>query len=452
MIHQYFLSLLFVLTFLSQNCQCYVHGIRPLHVNHIVSSKFQHQPIFLNEKKNVFDPFQSEVTVQNLMDTAVAQETSLNLNWNMNNIWVARISLLTVSAFYGSNFGCVKILNQALNPSVAAACRFTLAALIFLPFLLKTDFNPSDKTKSSMPIIMGGFEVGLYCAVAYWSQAQALITSPASTVAFICSLAVVVVPLLDFAFKKDQKKDTMMLSILPALLAALGVACLELGGTEAPGVGDLWATLQPLFFGLGFWRVERHMKKAVRPGDTQRFTGAMMLSVAAASWVWTGFDFILPSFKGIIGSDVAPDAFASAISDAQANIMQQFSHFSDWHVVLAILWTGIVTTALTSFVENKSMKQLSASESTIIYSTEPLWGTAFAAVTLHESMGWNTAVGALFIMSACLWSSVGPTVGTGVLSSTLSTVQDGIEEVYGQAMENWGVIIDRFTTVDNLVD
>jgi len=142
----------------------------------------------------------------------------------------------------------------------------------------------------------------------------------------------------------------------------------------------------------------------------------------------------------------------AAINDAGSNIMQQFSHFSDWHVVLAILWTGIVTTALTSFVENKSMKQLSASESTIIYSTEPLWGTAFAAVTLHEAMGWNTAVGALLIMSACLWSSVGPTVGTGVLSSTLSTVQDGIEETYDRAVENWGLIMERFTAVDNMLE
>ena len=36
-----------------------------------------------------------------------------------NNIWFSRLSLLTVSAFYGTNFGTVKILNQALDPSVS---------------------------------------------------------------------------------------------------------------------------------------------------------------------------------------------------------------------------------------------------------------------------------------------------------------------------------------------
>jgi len=288
----YIYQLLFALIFLSQQvCHGFVHTLRPTHHHLSTIAKFHNHPTFLNiNEKKVFDPFQREVTVQNIMDTVTAKENGFSLNWNMNNIWVARISLLTVSAFYGSNFGCVKILNQALDPSVAAACRFTLAALIFLPFLIKTDNTPSNNNNnkpSSLPIIMGGFEVGAYSAVGYWAQAQALLTSPASTVAFICSLAVVVVPLLDMMFKKEQKQDAMMLSVLPALLAAMGVACLELGGTEVPGVGDLWACLQPIFFGLGFWRVERHMKKAVRPGDTQRFTGAMMLSVAAASWVWT---------------------------------------------------------------------------------------------------------------------------------------------------------------------
>ena len=83
---------------------------------------------------------------------------------------------------------------------------------------------------------------------------------------------------------------------------------------------------------------------------------------------------------------------------------------NDWKVIAAIAWTGIVTTALTAYGENYSMKSLSASESTIIYSTEPLWGTAFAAVALGETVGINTAVGAALIMCACVWSTLGPAI------------------------------------------
>lgn len=63
--------------------------------------------------------------------------------------------------------------------------------------------------------------------------------------AFICSLAVVVVPLISLVMpRKDDgaaATEAWYLPLLPALLAAAGVGSLELGGTEAPGVGDLLA-------------------------------------------------------------------------------------------------------------------------------------------------------------------------------------------------------------------
>ena len=36
------------------------------------------------------------------------------------NRWIARLILVTVAAFYGTNFGCVKILNDSLEPSISA--------------------------------------------------------------------------------------------------------------------------------------------------------------------------------------------------------------------------------------------------------------------------------------------------------------------------------------------
>ncbi|CAN0488761.1 unnamed protein product, partial [Ectocarpus sp. 12 AP-2014] len=61
----------------------------------------------------------------------------------------------------------------------------------------------------------------------------------------------------------------------------------------------------------------------------------------------------------------------------------------------------LVTTSLTVFGETVAMKKVSAAESTIILSTEPIWGTAFAAALLGESIGWNTGLGAVLIVSAC---------------------------------------------------
>ena len=129
---------------------------------------------------------------------------------------------------------------------------------------------------------------------------MSLETTSASTVAFICSLAVVVVPLVGLMMPGENKAGSEGSGqpwygpLLPALLAAAGVGCLELGGTEVPGVGDLLALGQPLFFGYGFYRIEHLMKGCKDKGDAQAFTGAMMISVALGSLAWATHDFILP--------------------------------------------------------------------------------------------------------------------------------------------------------------
>lgn len=233
--------------------------------------------------------------------------------------------------------------------------------------------------KTKPQLVRGGLEVGAYNAFGYWTQATSLISTPASTVAFICSLAVIVVPILGTIFPEDKKENEPWYApLLPALVATAGVGCLELGGSNLPGIGDLWALGQPLFFGLGFWRIETFMKESREPGDAQAFTGAMMISVATGAWLWTLSSFILPHLND--------NSLATALVHERLAL-------NDWHVLAAIGWTGIVTTALTAYGENYAMKSLSASESTVIYSTEPLWGTAFAAAALGETVGvCNTSV------------------------------------------------------------
>ena len=84
-------------------------------------------------------------------------------------------------------------------------------------------------------------------------------------------------------------------------------------------------------------------------------------------------------------------------------------------VPLGLLWTGFVTTSLTVFAETLAMEKVSAAESSLILATEPIWGTAFAAVVLRETIGWNTGLGAVLIILACTWSSVGPAIQSKLL-------------------------------------
>jgi drug/metabolite transporter (DMT)-like permease len=54
----------------------------------------------------------------------------------------------------------------------------------------------------------------------------------------------------------------------------------------------------------------------------------------------------------------------------------------------------------------------------VIFATEPLWATAFASVLLGEKLGPQAAVGAGFIVAACL-TAQGPKVHTQYTNTIL---------------------------------
>lgn len=90
-----------------------------------------------------------------------------------------------IQAVYGTNFGCVKLLDQTLSPSLAAAARFSIAAVALLPLAVATRPN-----KTLMLPLLAGVETGLWCTLAYGAQSVSLQTVSAGKSAFICALVV----------------------------------------------------------------------------------------------------------------------------------------------------------------------------------------------------------------------------------------------------------------------
>ena len=223
--------------------------------------------------------------------------------------------------------------------------------------------------------------VGLWNAVGYISQAVGLQTTSASSSAFICSLAVVVVPLLDFFFdgKKIKTKDLVALA-----LSVLGVGLLELTDGASFTLNDAFTFIQPLAFGVGFWRMEKAIAK--HPSSAKMLTAAQLLAVAGVSDLYC-----------------AATSFQTPFPDAA-----QITHWLTTPAVLgALLWTGLITTALTVFFETLSLKHISAGEATLLFSTEPIWGSLFAAATMGETFGVQGLAGAAVILFTCIWSSGG---------------------------------------------
>jgi drug/metabolite transporter (DMT)-like permease len=204
-------------------------------------------------------------------------------------------------------------------------------------------------------------------------------TTTASKSAFLCSLAVVIVPLIDRAMGKKLTAK----QIVGAAMAVLGVAFLELGGgpIESLSSGDIASLLQPFAFGMGFWKMEQLLR--AHPEEASRSTAAQLLAIFCASAAYC------------VGGHTVPD------------MDQVVKWLSDPMILGALVWTGVVTTALTVYMETLALKTLSAADTTLILSTEPLWGAAFAAVIMGEQFGNAAVAGGALIVMGCLVSNLG---------------------------------------------
>lgn len=141
--------------------------------------------------------------------------------------------------------------------------------------------------------------------------------------------------------------------------------------------GDLIAMGQPIGFGYCFLRIEYYQEKFKEvPNRVLTIAAAQCVSVGLMSvlWVLNDYDWTLPDF----------------------------GYMAEPHRIAAIAWTGIVTTVFAIFLEGIALQKATATDAAIIFSSEPVWASAFGFILLNEKLGPSSYIGGAIIMSACL--------------------------------------------------
>ena len=299
-----------------------------------------------------------------------------------------RLSILGCACVYGSNFAVVKTLDSVMCPSLSASMRFGLALLACGPIIFR------KQKKRDAKFWVGAAEVGVINALGYVSQAVGLETVDASISAFVCSLAVVVVPALDAVV---FKKRTAPVTWLGAAVAVSGVALLSYDAAPSVG-GDIgWLGIvatfcQPFCFGYGFWKTENLLAStdddpADAVASSLSCAAAQLAAVKATADIWLTYDV----------SRGALDGFDSLLLNPENRP----------DVLAAIVWTGLVTTFLTVLIETLALSKISARESSLIFTTEPVFGAVFASILLHEHFGRYALLGGSLVILACASTALG---------------------------------------------
>lgn len=280
------------------------------------------------------------------------------------------ILLNVITLVYASDVPILKEVQEITDPAAFTAARFAISAIPFIPYILKA--------RGDSPTCKAGIELGLWVSLGYLMQALGLLTCDAGRASFISMFTVVVVPLLDCMFGATVSPATWF----GGLMSIVGVAMLETSGPP-PSIGDLLNFLSAIFFGVHMLRTERISRN-------------------------TNQDNFLP----LLGYEVSVVAFFSllwyfiegCLSGTESTDPQIWTWMTLWDSFVSFPWipavyTGVFSTGLCSLVEMAAMRDVSATETAIIYGLEPVWGAGFAWFRLGERWGTVGWIGAGFVLA-----------------------------------------------------
>eukprot|EP00913_Durusdinium_trenchii_P016524 g15530.t1 len=275
-------------------------------------------------------------------------------------VWKA-IALFN-AACWGSSYVSSQAGIDALNTAgvedaamVFGACRFLLAALPMLPWILKSSCPESAR---------GSALVGTLSAIAYAAVFASLAhgTSGAKA-AFIMALQTIIVAFCSSICAKRLQLG----SVASAMLAICGVGFLELGGGPAEAAGDTTADLSsdmlcmaaPLLMGLSWHLLGEHMRSF--PQDATPAVAIQLACFALLFAAWSCGEHLM-------------------------------SHGAEG----LALWIQDVTFLLC----NCAMRKLKAAEVSLLSASEPLWAALCAALLLHQSLAPSELLGGALVVAA----------------------------------------------------
>ncbi|XP_019153704.1 PREDICTED: uncharacterized protein LOC109150243 isoform X2 [Ipomoea nil] len=205
------------------------------------------------------------------------------------------------------------------------------------------------------------------------------------------------IPFLPFVFQARNDVETrnagMELGLwisLGYLIEALGLLTCDAGRASFISLftlGDLLNFVSAIFFGIHTLRTEQ-ITRSTKKESMLPLLGYEVCVIAFMSVIWY---VVGGNFDGFQESDISGG--------------WSWSMFCEWMVAfpwIPTLYTGVFSTGLCLWGEIAAMRDVSATETAVIYGLEPLWGAAFAWFLLGERWGLAGWIGAALVLGGSL--------------------------------------------------
>lgn len=287
---------------------------------------------------------------------------------------LARLALLGSALVWGTSFVVVQKALEDLPVFHLLACRFLLATLLLLPLA---------RGKWSRELLRDGGVIGLLLFAGFVLQTYGLLWTTPSRSAFLTGLSVVLVPLAGLLLGRPLR----LWQLAGSICAALGLYALYRPAAGAENVpfnrGDFLTLLCAIVFAFYVLRIE----KAVRRHSV-RAIAVLQFGIVA-----------LLSFPSFLITPPRPEEFTG-------------------YALFAILVMGVLATAGAFLCQLYAQRHLSAVETGVILTLEPVIAAAFSVLLRVESWTASLTIGGALVLAAMLLSETGGGPVFGVKSES----------------------------------
>lgn len=291
--------------------------------------------------------------------------------------YIGEIALISITIFWGITFAIIKLALDDISPMFFISVRFTLAAMILLPFLWKPLFN------SSLEIIKAGLFLGLLYFIGFATQTVGLYYTTATKSGFITGTFVIFIPILQMIIEKRAPSRGNIIGIVLVvigliLLSSKGITFLdiisELGSNF--NFGDFLTLICAVFYALYVVYIDIITKKF----DYKPLIILQVVFTGAAGFAFT----FLFNQLGI------------------ENLRYSFNQT----VLLVILYTAVFSSVLATAIQTKYQKTVTPTKAGIIFSLEPIFAALFAFLIINERVSSFGILGCIFIFTGVLVSEL----------------------------------------------
>ena len=273
----------------------------------------------------------------------------------------SEILLLIVAIIWGFAFVAQRSGMDHIGPFTFNGIRFLLGAcclLVLLPLI--NAYNQNNKSsviqssKQNFIPIKAGMIIGVILFFAANLQQAGLIYTIAANAGFITSLYIILVPIIGLLLKQKTTSATW----IGATCALIGLALLSIKNDLSVSFGDILQFIGAMFWALHILAISRYAPKS----DPFKLSIIQFLICGSLSL-----------FIGLL--------------------TEVFSIHSLTNVLPAILYTGVLSTAIAYTLQVVAQQKVPAAHATIIFSLEAVFALIGGWLFLNESLSLRGLLG-----------------------------------------------------------